>query len=82
MNEAVIAYATGDERISSFVENFADMNAPWSFGIDDLDAVASNAGLSVIDNIKVVDLFRTFWPNRQLDSKFYDNYALCTLAAQ
>jgi methyltransferase (TIGR00027 family) len=81
MNEAVIAYATGDERISSFVKGFADMGAPWSFGIDDFDAVASNVGLRVIDNIKVVDLFRTFWPNRQLDSKFYDNYGLCTLAA-
>ena len=29
----------------------------------------------------MTELFRTFWPNRQLDSKFYDNYALCTLAA-
>jgi methyltransferase (TIGR00027 family) len=82
MNEAVIAYATGDERVSSFVKGFADMGAPWSFGIDDLDPVASNAGLSVIENIKVVDLFRTFWPNRQIDSRFYENYALCTLAAR
>ena len=81
MNEAVIAYATGDERISSFVKRYADMGAPWSFGIDDLDALASDAGLSVIDNVKVVELFRTFWPNRQLDSKFLDNYALSTLAA-
>jgi methyltransferase (TIGR00027 family) len=82
MNEPVIAYATGDERISSFVKRFAEMGAPWTFGIDDLDALASDAGLRVIDNIKVVRLFRTFWPNRQLDSKYYDNYALCTLAAQ
>ena len=58
------------------------MGAPWSFGIDDLDALASDAGLSLIDNIKVVELFRTFWPNRQLDSKYFNNYALCTLAAQ
>jgi hypothetical protein len=27
-------------------------------------------------------LFRTFWPNRLLGSKWYDNYAVCTLAAQ
>lgn len=82
MSEAVIAGATGDERISSFVKGFADMGAPWRFGIDDLDTLASDAGLGVSDSVKVIELFRTFWPNRQLDSKFYDNYALCTLAAQ
>jgi methyltransferase (TIGR00027 family) len=82
MSEVVIAYATGDERISSFVKGFADMGAPWSFGIDDLDTLAIDAGLGVSDNVKVVELFRAFWPNRQLDSKFFDNYALCTLAAQ
>jgi methyltransferase (TIGR00027 family) len=82
MNEAVIAYATGDERISSFVKRFADMGAPWSFGIDDLDALASDAGLSAIDNVKVAELFRTFRPNRQIDSTFYNDYSLCTLIAQ
>jgi hypothetical protein len=55
--------------------------APWSFGTDDLDALVRDAGLTVVDNVKMTELFRTFWPNRQLDSKFYDNYALCTLAA-
>ncbi len=80
--EAVIAYATGDERISAFVRHFAEMGAPWSFGIDDLDTLASETGLTVVDNVKVAELFHTFWPNRQLGSKFYHNYALCTLAAR
>jgi methyltransferase (TIGR00027 family) len=81
MTEAVINYATGDERISAFVKRFADMGAPWTFGVDDLDALAGDANLIVVDKVKIAELFRTFWPNRQLDSKFYDNYALCTLAA-
>jgi hypothetical protein len=29
----------------------------------------------------VADLFRTFWPNRQLLSKLYNEYSLCTLVA-
>jgi len=29
----------------------------------------------------LAELFRTFRPNRQLDSKWYDNYAVCTIAA-
>ena len=79
-HEAVINYATGDERISAFAKHFAKMGAPWTFGIDDLNALAGDAGLTVIDDLKTAELFRTFWPNRQLDSKWYDDYALCTLA--
>jgi methyltransferase (TIGR00027 family) len=81
LTEAVIDYTTGDERISGFTRHFADMGAPWTFGIDDLDALASEAGLIVIDNVKTAELYRTYWPNRQPGSKWYDNYALCTLAA-
>ena len=81
LTEAVINYATGDERISAFVKRFAEMGAPWTFGIDDLDALAGDAGLTVVNDVKMAELFSTFWPNRQLDSKWYDNYAVCTLAA-
>ena len=81
VTEAVINYATGDERTSAFAKRFAEMGAPWTFGIDDLDALAGAAGLTVVDDVKIAELFRTFWPNRQLDSKWYDNYSLCTLAA-
>jgi len=80
LTKAVIDYATGDERISAFVKHFAEMDAPWTFGIDDLDALAGDAGLNVVNDVKMADLFRTFWPNRQLDSKWYDNYAVCTVA--
>ena len=79
LTEAVIKDATGDERISAFVERYAEMGAPWAFGIDDLAALADDAGLTVVNNIKLAELSRTFWPNRELDSKWYDNYAVCTL---
>jgi len=81
LTEAVINYATGDERISAFVKRFAEMGAPWTFGVDDLDTLAGDAGLTVVNDVKMAELFRTFWPNRQLDSKWFDNYAVCTLAA-
>ncbi|HSA66301.1 MAG TPA: SAM-dependent methyltransferase [Methyloceanibacter sp.] len=81
LTEAVIDYATGDAPTSAFVRRFAEMGAPWSFGIDDLEALAVDAGLVVIDKIKTADLYRTFWPSLPLDSIWYDNYSLCTLAA-
>ena len=80
MPEAVIAYATGDEGTSGFVRRFAAMGAPWHFGLDDLEELAHEAGMIVVDKVKVADLYRTYWPNQALDhSAFYDNYSLCTL---
>jgi hypothetical protein len=81
LTEAVIDYTTGDDQTSAFVRRFAEMGAPWSFGIDDLEALAGDAGLIVVDNIKTAALYRTFWPSLPLDSIWYDNYSLCTLAA-
>ena len=80
LTEAVIGYATGDEQTSAFVRRFAEMGAPWHFGIDDVGALAGDAGLTLVDNIKTADLYRTFWPSRPLDSIWYDHYSLCTLA--
>ena len=51
LTEAVINYATGDERISAFTKHFADMDAPWTFGIDDLDALAGDAGLNIVNDV-------------------------------
>jgi methyltransferase (TIGR00027 family) len=81
LTEAVINYATGDEKTSAFVRRFADMGAPWSFGIDDLEALAGEAGLIVADRIRTADLYRNFWPSLPLDSIWYENYSLCTLTA-
>ena len=80
LTEAVIDYATGDEQTTTFVRRFAEMGAPWSFGIDDVGALAGDAGLIVVDKIKTADLYRTFWPGRPLDSIWFDHYSLCTLA--
>jgi O-methyltransferase involved in polyketide biosynthesis len=80
MTEAVIAYATGDERTSAFVRRFADMGALWHFGVDDLEALAGEAGMIVADKVKLADLYRQHWPSRPLDTAaFYEHYSLCTL---
>ena len=79
LTEAVIDYATGDEQTTTFVRRFAEMGAPWSFGIDDVGALAGDAGLIVVDKIKTADLYRTFWPGRPLESIWFDHYSLCTL---
>ena len=80
MDEAVVARATGDPRVSSFVERFAAMGAPWHFGIDDLDALAEEADMTVADAVTVAELHRAYWPGRPLDSIIYQHYSLCTLS--
>ena len=79
MDEAVVGRTTGDPQVTAFVERFAAMGAPWHCGIDDLPALAREAGLAVADVAKVAELHRTFWPDKPMESVMYDHYALCTL---
>ena len=46
MSEEVVAGTTGDEPTTEFVGRFAAMGAPWSFGLNDLGALAAEAGLA------------------------------------
>ena len=80
LSEAVIAYATGDARVSAFVRRFADMGAPWHFGVDDLDGLAKEAGMAVVDRVREAELHRRLWPGKPLEvPAWYENYSLCTL---
>jgi len=40
------------------VEAFEAMRAPWLSGIDDIDALARELGLHVVDNVTTGDLYR------------------------
>jgi methyltransferase (TIGR00027 family) len=79
MDEAVVDMTTGDAGATGFVERFAAMGAPWTFGFHDLPALAREAGLEVADATTVGKLFRTYWPERRMQSVIYDHYGLCTL---
>jgi len=79
MDEAVVGMTTGDAGATGFVERFAAMGAPWTFGFHDLPALAREAGLVVADATTAGKLFRTYWPDRQMHSVIYDHYGLCTL---
>ncbi|MGE5260996.1 MAG: class I SAM-dependent methyltransferase [Actinomycetota bacterium] len=79
MDEAVVNMTTGDAGATAFVERFAAMGAPWTFGFHDLPALAREAGLAVADATTVGKLFRTYWPERSMQSVIYDHYGLCTL---
>ena len=79
MDRAVVARTTGDAGATGFVDRFAAMGAPWTYGIDDLEALARATGMTIADAVTVGDLHRKFWPEQPMDSVIFDHYALCTL---
>jgi hypothetical protein len=79
MDEAVVSMTTGEAGATGFVERFAAMGAPWTFGFDDLLSIAGEARLSISDQATVGGLFRHYWPDRPMQSIIYDHYSLCTL---
>jgi len=79
MSEEVIAKATGDPEVTSLVERFASMGAPWNYGISDVRSLAEKAATTILENVKIADLHRVYWPNQPLDSPLYDYYSICTL---
>jgi len=79
MAEAVISHTTGDPGIRSLVESFAAMGAPWVSGIRDVQALASEVRLEVIENFKTADLYRRYWGDRPMMSPIFSYYSVCTL---
>jgi methyltransferase (TIGR00027 family) len=81
MDSAVVSMTTGEPGTTAFVERFAAMGAPWTYGIDDVAAVAAEAGLTVSDRATIGQLHRGFWPDRPPASIIYDHYTVCTLTS-
>jgi hypothetical protein len=59
VTEEVIAKTTGDPEITSVVERFAAMGAPWHYGISDVRSLADKATATTLEHVKVADLHRS-----------------------
>lgn len=75
----VIEHGTGDPEITAVVRRFAEMGAPWTYGIDALDELTAGCGAEVLEDVKLSDLHQRYWPNRPLASPIYSYYSLCTV---
>ena len=81
MAEAVISKTTGDAGITTLVESFAAMGAPWVSGIRDIRSFARELGLNLLENLATAELYRTYrgaWP---IASPIFDFYSICTLGS-
>jgi methyltransferase (TIGR00027 family) len=79
MTDAVVSKTTGDAGITRLVESFARMGASWQSGIADIHALAHEARLTVIEDVRTAELYRQYWPDRPMTSPIFDCYSLCTL---
>jgi methyltransferase (TIGR00027 family) len=78
--EAMIAKTTGASGLTRMAENFESMNAPWITGFDDIDVLANEVQLRVIDNFTTGDLHRAYRPAAQTPV-FGPFYSICTLGS-
>ena len=81
MAPQVIENETGDSEITAVVERFAAMGAPWTYGISDVESLAESIVARVSDRFTLAELHRLYWPDKTPDSRLFDYYTLCTLAA-
>jgi methyltransferase (TIGR00027 family) len=79
MAEAVISKTTGDPGITSLVESFARMGAPWLSGIRDIQSLARELSLHLVDNFKTSELYQMYWLGRPVTSPIFGFYSVCTL---
>ena len=59
MAEAVVSKTTGDPGVTSLVESFASMGAPWLSGIRDVHSLAREVSLLLVENFKTAELFQS-----------------------
>ena len=57
------------------------MGAPWTHGISDVRSLADKAAATILENVKVANLYQAYWSTQSLDSPIYDYYSIRTLRA-
>ena len=78
LTEAVITKTTGDAGLTILVESFEAMRAPWVSGIDNIDSLAREVGLRVVENFTTGELYRKY-RGHPVSSPIFQHYSICTL---
>ncbi len=78
LTESVITKTTGDASLTILVESFEAMAAPWLSGIDDIQGLARDVGLRVVEDVRTGDLYRRY-RGRPAASPIFRHYSICTL---
>lgn len=79
MSEKVIARTTGDRDINDYIDKYESMYAPWITGFENIQILAQELKLKIIDNFSTAQLHEQYRPQRSLGSNLLKFYFVCTL---
>lgn len=78
MAESVVTNMTGYASITRLVESFASMGAPWVSGIRDVQSLARELSLNLVEDFRISELFQEY----RLDfprTPMFSFYSVCTV---
>jgi O-methyltransferase involved in polyketide biosynthesis len=78
LTKSLVTKTTGDASLTILVESFEAMRAPWVSGIDDVESLAHEVGLRVVENLTTGELYRKY-RGRPASSAVLQHYSICTL---
>ncbi len=78
LSESVVTKSTGDAGLTILVESFEAMGAPWLSGIDDIQGLARELDMRVVENVTTDELYRTY-RGCSTSSPVFQHYSICTL---
>ncbi len=79
MSEKVIARTTGYQDINDYIDKYESMYAPWITGFENIETLAEELNLKIIDNFSTAELHQQYRPQRSLESNLLKFYFVCTL---
>lgn len=79
MSEQVIARTTGYQDINDYIDKYESMYTPWITGFENIETLANDLNLKIIDNFSTAELHQQYRPQRSLEFNLLKFYFVCTL---
>lgn len=79
MSDQVISRTTGYDDINDYIDRYEKLYTPWITGFENIEPLAKDLGLKVIENFSITELFNKYRPNCPLESNLFYFYFVCTL---
>lgn len=79
MSDKVISRTTGYDDINDYIDRYEKLYTPWITGFENIEPLAKQLGLRVIENFSMTELFNKYRPNCPLASNLLSFYFVCTL---
>ena len=79
MSEKVITRTTGYADLDAYIDHLTSIGAPWRSGFDDIESVAADAGLTLVESFSASELFRRCRGLETAPSPIFDHYFVCTM---